>query len=555
MTLNLIDPIERISILFRLIQHYFNSSSIEFNIKLAIDFADTIDIVKNNKTIINRVINSEYSEQLNKLLLIILDYYPKILKDLNKTDININNVVHYYNNNNTINKNIHIVNCNNEYNEIDYLLNYISNNINKNISVICMNEKILNLLTIRLDFENIKYNNNAQYNKNYYQISQIFKNKVAYYFNDSDEQNLIKITKLLSFMDTQKSNDSNINICDFYSLQYIKSSDVVFCLSVNNDTWQLKNNLCFSDMNYKYNIENIFNYILNNSKELYCVYSSVVNGKIAITSSILNKLEVNSHYNLDFINYSLQIKNSKTIKNDNILIPRVNNNLMVLSGSDIRDLLHNPDTFYFNNLLDLKTDNKCDTDNIYTLFKDIFYIHFNKNTNKTYNDILRNVEKLDSLYVKKFQQIIDWLNNNDIINNTFDYTLNNDLLETYINNNLIIKTHCDRIEINNNTINIKKYCINKSINKGNIMSGKESNLLTQALILKNNKIINEFSEINLEIITPVVNINCDNNIPISINKIKLSINEIDNYLENIIKALDIYKGKDITIDKNNIKLS
>ena len=418
-----------------------------------------------------------------------------------------------------------------------------------------MNEKILNLLTIRLDFENIKYNNNAQYNKNYYQISQIFKNKVAYYFNDSDEQNLIKITKLLSFMDTQKSNDSNINICDFYSLQYIKSSDVVFCLSVNNDTWQLKNNLCFSDMNYKYNIENIFNYILNNSKELYCVYSSVVNGKIAITSSILNKLEVNSHYNLDFINYSLQIKNSKTIKNDNILIPRVNNNLMVLSGSDIRDLLHNPDTFYFNNLLDLKTDNKWDTDNIYTLFKEIFYIHFNKNTNKTYNDILRNVEKLDSLYVKKFQQIIDWLNNNDIINNTFDYTLNNDLLETYINNNLIIKTHCDRIEINNNTINIKKYCINKSINKGNIMSGKESNLLTQALILKNNKIINEFSEINLEIITPVVNINCDNNIPISINKIKLSINEIDNYLENIIKALDIYKGKDITIDKNNIKLS
>ena len=550
MTLNSIDPIEKISILFRLIQHYFKSSSVEFNIKLAINFASTIDYIKNNNSIISIINNSEYSEQLNKLLLIILDYYPKILNDLNKTDINTNNTICYANKYNNSNKNINIVNCNNEYNEIDYLLDYIKTNINKKISIICMNEKILNLLTIRLDFENITYNNNAQYNKNYYKISQIFKNKVAYYFSDINEKDLIKITKLLSFMDTSKQNDSNINICDFYSLQNIKNNDMVFCLSMNNDTWQLTNNSYFSDISCKYNIENIFNYILNNSKDLYCTYSSVVNGKVAIKSSILNKLETNNKCNLKFINYNLSINNNKTITNSNILIPQVNNNLMVLSGRDIRNLLYDPDSFYFNNLLDIKTDNTYDETNIYTLFKDIFHIYFNKNTNKTYDDILKNVEKLDSLYLKKFQQIIYWLNNNNVINNNYNFILNNDILETSINNNLIIKTHCDRIEINNNIINIKKYCINKFTSKSNIILGKEFNLLTQALILKNNKVINELSEINLEIINPVVN----NDMPISISKIKLSINEIDNYLENITNALEIYNKKNITVDKSKFKI-
>ena len=554
MALNLIDPIERISILFRLIQHYFKSSSIEFNIKLAIDFANTIDYIKNNNSTVNKIINSEYSEQLNKLLLIILDYYPKILKDLNKTDINTSNIINYASKYNNDNKNINIVNCNNEYNEIDYLLNYIKSNTNKNISIICTNEKILNLLTIRLDFENITYNNNAQYNKNYYKISQVFKNKIVYYFNDIGEQNLIKITKLLSFMDTSNPNDSNINIYDFYSLQNIKNSNVVFCLSMNNETWQLKCSPHFNNVNHKHNIENIFNYILNNSNELYCVYSSVVNGKVAIKSSILNKLEIDNKYNLNCINYNLSINDNKTISNNIILIPQINDDLMVLSGSDIRNLLHDPDAFYFNNLLDLKKDNKYDGDSIYTLFKDIFYIYFNKNNTKTYDDILRNTEKLDSLYLKKFQQIINWLNDNDIINNNFDYILNNDLLETYIDNKLIIKTHCDRIEINNSVVNIRKYCVNKITSKSSIILGKESNLLTQALILKNNKIINEFSEINLEIITPASNFDSNNDVPISINNIKISINDIDNYLENIKNALKIYNEKDITVDKNNFKI-
>ena len=537
MTVNVIDPIERISILFKLIRHYFKSSSIEFNIKLAIDLANTIDYIKGNINIINKSINSEYSEQLNKLLSIVLDYYPKILKDLNKTDINksnnyINNTTEYCNN-----KHINIICCINKYSEVDFILNYIKNNINKNISIICVDEKVLNLLTIRLDFENIKYNNNAQYNKNYYKISPVFKNKIEYYFNDISKNDLIKITKLLSFMDITKYSDSNITVCDFqiYS-NNIKDSDVVFCLSMNNYTWQLKNNVWFNSTNCKYNIDNIFKYILNNSKELYCTYSST-----SIKSSVLNKLEVDNKYNLIFSDYNLPINNPKNIVNNNILIPQINNNLIVLSGSDVRNLLYDPNTFYFNNILGIKNNTKYDENNVYTLFKNIFYVYFGKDNNKTYDDILKNIEELDSLYYKKFQQIIDWLNNNYIINNNLDYILNNELLETNINNNLIIKTHCDRIEINNNKINIKKYCINKIANKSSILSGRESNLLTQALILKNNKIINEFSEISLEVVTP----DWRSNVPVNINKFTLPINNINNYLENITNSLKLYSQNDV----------
>ena len=548
MTVNVIDPIERISILFKLIRHYFKSSSIESNIKLAIDLNNTIDYIKSNSNITNKNINSEYSEQLNKLLSIVLDYYPKILNDLNKTDINkindyINDITEYCDNknNNTICCNaINIIRCTDKYSEIDFILNCVKNNINKNISIICVDEKILNLFTIRLDFENIKYNNNAQYNKNYYKTSQIFKNKIEYYFPDINKNDLIKITKLLSFMDITKYSNSNITVCDFQSLNNIKYSDIVFCLSMNNNTWQLKISTLVNNTNCKYNIDSIFKYILNNSKELYCTYSSK-----SIKSSILNKLEVDNEYNLIFSDYNLPINNPKNILNDDILMPKINNNLIVLSGSDVRNLLYDPNTFYFNNILGLKSNNKYNENNTYKLFKDIFYVYFSKDNNKTYDDILKNIEELDFLYYKKFQQIIDWLNNNCIINDSFDCILNNDLLETNINNNLIIKTHCDRIEINNNKINIKKYCANKITNKSSVLYGRESNLLTQALILKNNKIINEFSEINFEVITP----DWHSNVPININKFALPINNINNYLENITNALKIYIKNDIFSNK------
>lgn len=544
MSLNTIDNIEKISILFKLIQQYFKSSSIEFNIKLAIDLSLALDYVKYNN-ISDITVKSEYSQQLNKLLNIISQYFPKILQDLNKTDIKYNNNYltsdKIYNN-----KDINVIQCNNEYNEIDYVVNYIISNINQNISIICVNDKILRLLKIRLDFENIKYNNNSQYNKNYYEISPIIKNKVEYYFNNINKEDIFKITKLLSFLDITETNDKNITICDFKHLNSIQNSDVVFCLSMNNETWQLQNNLWLSNMHYKHNINNIFNYILNNSKKLYCLYSLIVNGKTAIKSSILNKLEVDNNCNLLFNNYDVYINNINNSNNNTIVLPKISNNLIVLNGSDIRNLIYDRELFYYNNVLGLKQRNKDDEDGIYTLFKKIFYNYYNDNYKKLYDDILNNTAKIDSLYLKKFRQIIYWLNTNtNIINNNFDYILNNNLLETNINNNIIIKTHCDRIEINNNTINIKKYSLNK-ISKSSILSGKESNVLTQALILQQNKMINEISEINLEIWNP----NWQDDIPITINKFTLPVINIENHLNNITNALTTYQDN-FEIDNNN----
>ncbi len=544
MSLDTIDFIEKISIIFKLVKHYFNKSSIEFNIKLSINLANELDFLSKNAGI-NINTNSEYLEQLNKLLKIILDYYPKILKDLNKSDIKrINN--HLVSKKTNANNIINIIQCYNEYNEINYVMESIKDNSNQNITIISNNEKILNLITTRLSLEEIEYNNYAQYTKNYYKTSSLFKNKVAYYFNDINNKNLIKITKLLSFLDNIKGNNSNITICDLQNLTAINTSDVVFCLSMNNETWQLKHNL-FN----KENIDNIFNYILNNSRKLYCLYSSVVNGKPAIKSSLLNKLEVNKQYNLLHNTYNLNLSNMQNCQSDNIKLPEINNNLVLLSSSDIRNLLYEPNKFYFNNILGLHTNKAYEEDNIYNLFKDIFYRYFNKKYKKTYEDILKITEKLDLLHFKKFQQIIEYLEKN--YKNDATYLISdNTLLETNINNSLVIKTHCDRIEMRNNTINIKKYCLNKVNNKSSILNGKETNLITQALILKNNRILNDTAAINLEIISPDWH---NNTIPVSINSVQISIDNIENYLNNIINTLQHYKQVDILLDNNVINLS
>ncbi len=582
MSQDIIDPIERISILFKLVQHYFNTSSIEFNIRLALELASTIDYLKiGNK--INKNMKSEYYEQLNKILTIVLNYYPKILKDLNKCDINYTNNYLISDRINNYN-NINIINCHNSYNEIDYLLNYINNNTNKNIAIICLNEKLINLLTIRLELNNIKYNNNAKYEKNYYKISQLFKNKIEYYFDDINKTDLIKITKLLSFLDSNNNIESNINICDLDSLHDIKNSDTVFCLSMNNNYWQLRNNTWFNITSTQYNINNIFNYIANNSKELYCMYSSIVDRKNTIKSSILNKLEIkvqvkqynqsinnimaiatyenepsidnfkNSNNNSTTNNTIMQSENIESINSINRLTlekdnceltskfynlnNKVQNSLMVLNSKDVNNLLYDSDSFYINNILGLKHDNISDKDSICKLFKDIFYVFFNNNHRKTYFDILKITEELDPLYFQKFQQIINYLENNIISSEKFDYVLNNDLLETNINNNIIIKAHCDRIEINNNNISIKKYSINKIKNKNSVILGKETNLLTQALILKNSKVINEYSEINLEVISPDWQI--DSKLPITISKFILPFDNINKHLESILNKLEDY---------------
>ena len=127
MPLEIIDPIEKISILFKLIQQYFKSSSVEFNIKLAIDLSTALDYIKYNNNITYED-KSEYSQQLNKLLSIIQQYFPKILQDLNKTDTN--NTKQYYFTADKIeyNKIINVIQCNNKYNEIDYVIEYIIHN-------------------------------------------------------------------------------------------------------------------------------------------------------------------------------------------------------------------------------------------------------------------------------------------------------------------------------------------------------------------------------------------------------------------------------------------
>ena len=548
MSQDVIDSVEKISILFKLVQHYFNKSSIIFNITLAVELSNTLNYIKNNSQL-NNTINSEYAEHLNKLLMIVLDYYPKILKELNKCDVGYHNTYLISDKINS-NKNINVIQFSNSYNEIDYLLKYINSNINKNIAIICTNKTILNLLTYRLEFESIPYSNNAKYNKNYYRISQAFKNKVAYYFpNINSKDDLIQITKLLSFMDTKIQSSSNINICDFNSLQVINNSDVVFCLSMNNNDWKLQNNTFFNIMSHKYNINNIFNYIVNNSKELYCLYSSIVNRKPVIKSSVLNKLTPNNKCNVVIENYTMPINDKQYIINNSLVIPNINDNLIVLSGRDVSNLLYDTKSFYINNILGLKKDIKNNKDNIYMLFKNIFYTYFNKNSNNNYLEILNIAEKLDPLYYKKFKQIIAWLRNNFYTNPDLEYVFSNDLLQTIIDNNIVIKTHCDRIEIKNNRINIKKYAINKIANKNSILSGKESNLLTQALILKINKIINEFSEITLEIISPNWNINA--NTPITINKITLPLDNIDKYLDNIINALKNYNTLEFNTNIEN----
>ena len=88
--------------------------------------------------------------------------------------------------------------------------------------------------------------------------------------------------------------------------------------------------------------------------------------------------------------------------------------------------------------------------------------------------------------------------------------------------------------------------INK-ISKSNVLSGKESNILTQALILQKNNMINDISEINIEILTP----NWQYETPITITKFTLSFNNIQNYFDSIINALTNY-NENISIDNSLI---
>ena len=464
---------------------------------------------------------------------VLIDKFDSIKNIKNNKNIEPDNIILYFLNNNKIEKNI--------YHKKDLVENYFFIDI-----IVQNNEEIKILLPkgkININDKNLILNELKNYNQIFlekYKINFKDPNIKICAINKNDNKYKIIYDNICGIINNSNLCNDNNNIINYNS--YINSNNI------NNNLYKINNNNKINNINNLYNNNNNYNYNnINNNNKLYnnnnnISYHNNNNlGEINIynfndynnnlnnnnnnkssysnnNNNINNFNENNNNHNIDNnkINYSNE-------NNNNIFIQNIqNNNYEDLNrinqkGNDIYDINNNNFNNTYNNS---KNNNYQNNNNIYLInnFDNIDgknndqnsnnrnYINnnFNNINNKNYININNNDNKITNNCI--YNENNDYcnnleknnLNNNNNVNDD-DFSFNDNY--NYSNNNNINT-------INNNYNNIKEININNNINKNNI-NNENNNCNNYNNYNQNN--CNNYNENNQNYCTNYNNTNYNNN--------------------------------------------
>lgn len=599
-----INPIERISILSRLVLKYCGDFSFIDSVKLAKDLANTIDELNSFnislKTLEEEFITffPEHWKKRTQFLLIITKYWPEILSELNKEDVEKNHNTNYKFK--CISKNIrkeidikeiknkiNIFNANDIYEEIDFIIQTIKNNLSKTISIVSSDASFSEVLYNRLQLEKIDFSSNFENFdrsdeniksfldnlndlKNTENINQDLSNFLEEInknfgdFMDVSEKDFRKlITLMLDFLILEKKK-KNISIIKVGDIKY-SCDDIIIATSLNMDSWKFKDKggywlhpsirkkIGLPDPNsFKTLLEDDFYSLFNNISEVFLTRSSKINGSNCYKSSILSKFELTcKKQNLPLI-YCSFARNFST-KNDYIQPKLVNSYCYFpheLSSKSIELLMQNPDAFYAKEILGLTpidTDTKLRDLSIF--FKNLMHSYFKKDQKaEAWLDLIKSI---DFFNYQKCKNIINWLERRD---KGYFNSFNNvkGAMNLNINNSqLTIFSFADRIEKNHDGASLITYKLSSSTSTKEILYGAKSSILTTCLIAKKGGFENLKSQIN-EI--QIWSISAYEENPIDIKTLEINNDLIDNFEYRLRDVLNKYsQGVDAFDSQHELK--
>ncbi|MDR3031201.1 MAG: hypothetical protein LBU35_02335 [Holosporales bacterium] len=471
-------PIERISILTRLVLKYCISIDIVEAVKLAKELAAVIDELNYFQINRNKFSSDflsffpEHWKKRTQFLLIITKYWPEILKELEKSDIIPEKKSLYFENKkyncyaNGLSDYLDVASIKNKFSfleaddifqETNFILKIILENPLQTISIVSPNKSLYEILTLRFSIEYIEYTSYIEnYNRNN-EYSMEFLAQVEKYFGDfgeiyrNDFDKLIKELLNYSFQEKIKNRISIINISD---IKYC-FDDIIILSSMNEDYWKIRYKGEYwlhrairekiGLNNYESSrtaIEDNFYSVFNGKSRIFFTKTKEVK------SSILAKFEAKckmSGTQIKIENLPHEYSNSEISNNSSI--EKLFELPLELNYRSIELLMKNPYAFFAKEMLSITPDN------VDSAMKD-FAISFKEFMCAYYTDndkipkILNKIKEINFFYYQKCKNIADWLTKKELDCGTAFYNILgkakfSDYFPVYLS------SHADKIEIYN----------------------------------------------------------------------------------------------------------
>ena len=515
----------------------------------------------------------EHWKKRTIFLKIITKYWPEILNEQNKIDVDQNFKKYKYDCStfglssgldlHSIKNRIKICETDHIYQEIDFATQIMQSNGSKKISLISPDKNFSELLTNRLKFENISYNLHIDGCQNSDELSEEFKNEVLTKFKNLDQSVLKKLLKELAcFEKTDINSNSNVSIIGIKDIKYIIDSEIIICTSLNEDSWKTRENGAYwlhSSIRKKLNlpinnkkfIEDDFFSMFNNMSEIYLTRSKKISGQSTTKSSLLAKFEIRckkEHINIESI-VSKKMDIAKIVPPSS---PNVLPEFFVLpseiNANRLEQLMKDPYSFYAKDVLGLTSNDIDQAKKDFSIaFKSLMRSYFeDKSKTKPWLDFIKD---LDFFGYQKCNNIINWLDENP---RQVDTSYNNILGKiSWDNFFLDLYAYCDRIEICNGFSSIIRYQTSFNQFTKEIIYGADSSLMTTCLIASKGG----FKEIK----SPVKDIQIwsiagTGDDPISIKTLEISQDLIDQFEKRLYETISGYRENsktmiDLTCDK------
>jgi hypothetical protein len=432
-----ISSLERLSILTRLILEFERGLRILEAIRYAKDLAAVIDELRIFNVDLSQLQQefishfSEHWKRRTNFLLIVADFWPKILKELEKKDVGLTGPYHrdpeYFPANVAVDPEIlqRICICESDdiFQELEFVNSIVLQNKRKRVAIISPDENSFTLLRFKLKINNIERTDN---------LDKSVLDEIERHFGDmipGDDNEFRKIINELSELNTSKTKLESIdNIVLANNIGIIDQSvfDIVICTSMNEGAWypiicgeywlhqSIRQKIGIPTKNtLQQQMESDFYDLIRTSDEVFLTRACRINKSEARKSSILAKLEMRCREARLPINYCQKDRKcnsttrtvSSTNSISNFIIPKR------LSAGSLRLLMQNPYGFYARYSLGIEsTDTNKKLSEKANAFRKLIKIYLRNESELDQH--LELAKQIDFFYYQQCLSMIDWMRSN-----------------------------------------------------------------------------------------------------------------------------------------------
>ncbi|MDR2667359.1 MAG: hypothetical protein LBB34_04615 [Holosporales bacterium] len=566
MYLNSISEIERLSILNELVIKYYGTCHITQSIRIARDLARIIDeftiyaVTSDKLTEEFFAFFSEHWQQRTKFLKIVTKYWPMVLQELGKTDIQISKC----NNGNfnscisfstltcgDIENVVGIFEGENVYDEIEFIVRKIKERSGKKVFVVSPDRVFTKLISERLKIADIGFV--SETNDEFEEFPQEFLEEIWRNFHDVSEED--KLTLAVELIDLAKIEkvDKVVSISELG--RELQNADVVFCANLNEDSWKCKDYCSFllhHSIRRKLKLPEEDGYVENHlctyikdANEVYLTRGKKTNGISMCEASVLAKFKA--------ICQKSKFKTSCTVKLEKQFyvspIPRRDVKIdvfpSILTSWDIELLMKDPEGFYAKEILHLQINdiNKLEK-NFSMTFKKIIYEYFTGGT--SLQSLLSSIKELDFFRYQKCLNVVNWLRKRQEALNSKNDIYGGISIQGI---GVALRGHCDRIVFNGDFASIVNYRTTVPQSTKEIVYGSESSVMATCLIAHKGG-FQDVREPIEEI--QIWSIASSGNDPIDIKSISISKDIIESFEERLVKALSSYQQNKVRFEDSRV---